>query len=210
MIKAAILDWNGVIVDDLDAIARANRDVIKILGGKEITIETWYGEIQQDWKTFFIKYGVREEDIEKVLPLMDEIYPRYAEHVHLVEGVKEVLAYMKEMNIKMGVLSGSSKQMILDNIETFSLQDNFDFIVSGDDVQHQKPHAEPLEKAIKMTGVAGNEIIYIDDMSVIFEQAKKLGLVTVALKSRVSGEFQDADYEIENITDVKAIMKEIG
>lgn len=52
MIKAVLFDWNGVIIDDLDAIARADCDVIFELGGQKIDHEIWFKEITQDWHAF--------------------------------------------------------------------------------------------------------------------------------------------------------------
>jgi len=58
MIKAIIFDWNGVIIDDIEVNARVNCDIIKALGGQDITVETWFKEITQEWKIFFMKYGI--------------------------------------------------------------------------------------------------------------------------------------------------------
>jgi len=207
MIKAVIFDWNGVIIDDMDANARANCDVIQKLSGRKVSVSTWFKEIKQDWRVFFIKHGVKEEEIPKVLLMTPDYYLKYAAYAKPVNHVTDILNYLKEKKIKMGVLSGTCKKNIIENIKMFSLNGYFDFIISAEDVQNQKPHPEPLEKAVKETGFTEKEIIYVDDMSTIFQHARNLGIITVGFESRISGEFHDADYIINDIRKIKEIIE---
>jgi len=60
-----------------------------------------------------------------------------------------------------------------------------------------------LEKAIKNFQVDSQFVLYVDDMPTIFSGAKKLGVATVGLRSRISGDLSVADIKI---TDMKQII----
>lgn len=210
MIKAIIFDWNGVIIDDLEAQARANCDIIQALGGRKVSLKTWFEEITQDWKIFFMKYGVKKADIFKVLPMMDKYYPKYSDYIKIGKNTKNALKNLKNKNIILGVLSGTNKKGILDNINKFSLEGLFSFIISGEDVKNLKPHPEGLLAAIEKCGVPANEIIYVDDMPTMFEKAKKLGLITVGFKSKLKCDLSEADFVIEDISEILNIIKKVN
>ncbi|EKE21062.1 MAG: hypothetical protein ACD_7C00369G0017 [uncultured bacterium] len=210
MIKAVIFDWNGVIIDDIEANGRANCDIIFELGGQKISVDVWFKEIRQEWGKFFIKYGVKEEDLCKVLPMMSEHYFKYTKYVKLTKNVIDLLNYLKSNGIIIGVLSGTAKKNILHNIETFSLDNYFSFIISGDDVTNQKPHPEPLEKAIKASGFNGREILYVDDMSAIFEQAHNFGIIPVGMRSKISDDLSSAEYIVEDLQGIINIIENIN
>jgi len=94
----------------------------------------------------------------------------------------------------------------LSNIEQFSLENIFSFIISGDDVKKQKPHPEGLIKAIDKTKAKPNEILYVDDMKTIFIEAKKLGMTTVGFKSKINDDLSSADYLIERMDEILKII----
>lgn len=210
MIKAIIFDWNGVIIDDLEAQARANCDIIEALGGKKITPEIWFKEITQDWKLFFMKYGVKEADIPKVLSLMNNYYPKHSDLVKIDKNTKSILKKLKTDGVLAGVLSGTNKKSILDNIKRFSLEEIFSFVISGEDVKNQKPHPEGLIKAIKNCRADSQEILYVDDMPAIFDEADKLGIISVGLKSKINSDFSKAKFIIKNLSEIDKIIKQFN
>ncbi len=206
MVKAIIFDWNGVIIDDMGAIARMDCAVISALGGKKVSVATWYKEITQDWSVFFRRYGVQKKDLKKAMLLKAEYYPKYLRYVHLGNNVRFVLESLRKKGIRLGVLSGNSRNNILLNMNMFSLDNYFSFIVSGDDVAHQKPHPEPLEKALRAARVSSDEVLYVDDMPTILDVAHRFGLTTVGMQSKISGDLSSADYVIYNIRELLGIV----
>jgi phosphoglycolate phosphatase/pyrophosphatase PpaX len=202
MIKAVLFDFNGVIMDDLEAVARANCDIIQLLGGKKVKPSTWFKEINQEWQIFFMNNGVRKEDISRVLPLMKDYYPKYEEYIKLREGVEDVLRTLSSRKIKAGILSGNEKQGIVNNLRKHNIEGYFSFVISGGDVKNPKPHPEGLEKAILFFKIKPTELLYVDDMPTIFNEAKRLGIRTIGFKSKISGDLSGADVVIEDMRDV--------
>lgn len=210
MIRAIIFDWNGVIIDDLEAQARANCDIIESLGGNRVTAEIWFKEIRQDWKVFFTKYGVKEDDIPKVLPLMEKYYPKYFDLVKIDKSTKNTLENLKAEGVAMGILSGTNKKSILDNIKRFSLEGIFTFIISGEDVEKQKPDLEGLVKAVKKCRADYQEILYVDDMPAMFDEVNKLGMMSVGFKSKINSDFSNAKFVIKSLPEIIRIKNKFN
>jgi phosphoglycolate phosphatase len=210
MIKAVIFDWNGVIMDDIGAVVRADLEIIHFLGGEKLSQDIWFKELGQDWKIFFTKYGVKKQDLKKSLDMMGEYYSKHKKYIKLTKNMKKVLDFLAENKIKIGVCSSNNRDMILTYIHQFSLEKYFSFIVGGDDVKHSKPHPESLIKSIKASGAKANDILYVDDMGTIFAQAKKLGLITIGFKSKISRDLESADYVTDNALDIIEIIKNIN
>ena len=200
MVKAVIFDWNGVVVDDIEVNAHVDCDIIVALGGKRISIETCLKQLTQDWWKLFIKYGVAEKDIPKVIPMVAMYYPKYAHLASIDDDLKEVLEKMKQKEIILGVLSGTSKKTICNNIEKFKLDNLFSFIISDEDVAKSKPHPEGLKKCIKLSDTSPRDIIYVDDMPTILKEAKGLGMTTIGYKSILNADLSEADYVVSNMT----------
>lgn len=207
MIKAAIFDWNGVIIDDLKANGQTDCDIIFALTGKKVSLRTWLKGIGQDWRIFFIKQGVKKSDLPKVLPMVAKYYARYSRQAKLSPGTKDLLRYLKAGKIKLGIMSATSRENILANIKRLGLTGLFSFIVAGDDVKNQKPDPEPVKKVIKASGVKPREIVYLDDISDIFILMKKLGVKTIGFKSIISHDLSAADFQVKRMSEVKRLFE---
>ncbi|MFH1649228.1 MAG: HAD family phosphatase [Candidatus Woesearchaeota archaeon] len=208
MIKAILFDWNGVIVDDLGAVSRANCDVIKELGGETVTAETWFKEIKQDWHQFFFDHGVAKKDIDKALPLMKRFYPKYEEYIKLTRNAKQALDQMKKAGLKIAILSSVDTAGIEFGLKKFGIKEYFDFVISGEDIIKPKPHPEGLQKAIALFNLKPEEILYVDDMSTIFSQAKALGMTTIGFKSALSDAgLNNADHACERFEQILALIQ---
>lgn len=207
MIKAVLFDWSGVLIDEIEASALADIDTIVELGGERISLQTWLSEIRQDWKILFRKYGIKKEDLQKVLPIHEKRFEKYRHLVKPIEGTEYVLERLKGMGITVGIVSGQPRKVIDDSSQRFGLERFIDFVVSGDDVINQKPHPESLHVAIKKAGCGTNEMACIDDMPDILDQAKELGMITIGFKSPISGDLSNARYVIDKLTDILKIVK---
>lgn len=205
-IKAVLFDYNGVVVDDLDACGRAECDIIHSLGGQRLSLAYWFKNIHQDWQKFYMAHGVPRKNLRQTYKLMAKYYPKYEKYIKLTPHLKPVLQKLTERNIKLGVLSAASSKVIKDGLRKMKLADYFSFIIGGDNVAKQKPHPQGLSKAIRLFKVKPPEVMYVDDMPPIFVVAKKMGIKTVGLYSRVSGDLSSADVRIR---DIRSLLKYI-
>lgn len=78
-------------------------------------------------------------------------------------GLKELIAYLKDKKIKIAIASSSKRETIDLYNQMAGLSDVFDFIMSGDLVEHSKPDPEIYLKVLKHFQVTSDEVIILED-----------------------------------------------
>ncbi len=83
-------------------------------------------------------------------------------------------------NIPVSLFSNLNIDRIKDILHFQSIDElMFTHVLTGDDVQHRKPHREGFEKMIELSGVPAGKIIFIGDrVKTDIIPAKKLGMQT--------------------------------
>jgi HAD superfamily hydrolase (TIGR01549 family) len=103
-----------------------------------------------------------EEDLKKI-----EVFPE----------VSEVLGTLKKNDKKIAVVSGNSVTHIGRVLKIIGLDQYFDFYVGGDSTKNPKPFADPLLKAMELSGNPLKETcLYIGDSLQDPECAKNAGI----------------------------------
>lgn len=126
----------------------------------------------------------------------------------LYPGVPELLARVREAELKLAAVSGTTRQ----NIENHfgSLAKRFDVIVSADDVKHTKPDPEPFLAALAKLAVKPEEAIVVENATLGIRSAKAAGLRVIAVASTLPPEkLRDADHVIEKVADAWPILESL-
>lgn len=80
-------------------------------------------------------------------------------------NVKEVLQTLHDTGIRLAVVSTKRGDTLRKGLNLMGITHLFDVIISQDDVEHVKPHPEPVEKAIALLGVEKSKALMIGDNS---------------------------------------------
>ena len=98
----------------------------------------------------------------------------------LIPGVEEFLQIIKTRSIPIAIVTTASAKEIeraREELEGFS---SFPF-VSRDDVNHLKPHPEPVLKGLEMIGGDPDHAVFVGDFRSDIEAGKAAGLMTIGL-----------------------------
>lgn len=94
----------------------------------------------------------------------------------LKPGVREILAALHEGGYVVGIASSTRHAAILHQLEHFGLENAFDQIVGGDEVQHSKPDPEIYQKACQALGVSPEAAYAVEDSYNGIRSAYRAGL----------------------------------
>lgn len=83
-----------------------------------------------------------------------------ADQATLIDGVEELLNYLKVNNIPLGILTRNNNEVAHISLKKFSLE--FDIVLSRDDC-FAKPDPQGLEIMAKRWGIDTSEIVFIGD-----------------------------------------------
>ena len=147
MIKALLLDFNGVIIDDEPIQMRAYQELLAA-ENIALTDAEYYECLGMDDRSFveaaYARAG-RTPEPNKVLELVQHKTQKWhdviADELPLFENVDNFIRKMAS-ELSLGIVSMSSRADILHVLERTGLTDCFDVVVSAEDVSKCKPDPE--------------------------------------------------------------------
>ena len=214
--RAVIFDLDGVLADsepwwsEIDAALLAEYGV------------TYRGEYHRD--VLGVSYPLAIEFYKKAFDLSapsDEMMRRrgeiatdfFANCIGLFPPAKQVLEELRRMDLRLGVATSSvsaSARPFLDRHELTAL---FDVIVTGDGVEHGKPHPEIYLKAGEKLGAGADACLVIEDALSGIAAARAAGMRVAAIPDPRFVDRRDyekkADYLLNSLSDIPALVGRI-
>ncbi|MCI2252947.1 pyrophosphatase PpaX [Domibacillus sp. PGB-M46] len=154
-------------------------------------------------------------DKERTMEMVDHYRAfNHEKHDALVtefEGVYETIRTLHENGFKMAIVSTKIHETVLKGLKLTNLDPFFDVVIGLDDVEHAKPHPEPVQKALAALGSKPEEAIMVGDNYHDIEGGKNAGVQTAgvawSLKGRDFLNTYDPDYMLESMADLLDILQ---
>jgi len=147
MIKAILLDFNGVIINDEPVQMRAYQDVLKD-EGIDLSEADYYASLGMDDRTFvaaaFERVGKRADDttIDRVTAAKTAKWREaVADNVPLFDGIDNFIEKISS-EFTLGIVSMAGRSEIELVLDKSGLRKHFAVIVSAEDVTNCKPDPE--------------------------------------------------------------------
>lgn len=211
MTKALLFDFDGTLLDTNSLIIET---FMHVLG------ERFPGKYQPQDCVRFLGPSLAETFKEIAPDEAEELISKYRawnleHHDELVkeyEGVVETLEKLKEMGIRLAIVSTKRRSTIARGLEIIGAAHLFEVVVGVDDVSRVKPDPEPILLALEKLGLNQSDVIMIGDNSHDIEGGKNAGVRTAgvawAFKGRDFLQQFNPDYMLEHMSDLISIVKE--
>ena len=183
MIKAVIYDVDGTLVDTLELMAMAAKNIAVDLG------------LKGDFEKIPDMVGLHPEEIIKVIFRVSEtekvkfIKEKWAEEAlrlvvdekkaRLFPGVMETLNWLKANGFKIGLGSSLMSHMIKAIGEAYGFIDYVDAYVGSDQVERGKPDPETFLRAAELLDVSPTNTIVVGDTMFDIIAGRRGGFLTV-------------------------------
>lgn len=118
------------------------------------------------------------------------------------------LSELKKLGYPMGIVTNTSRVAAVEILTSNEIHDYFDVLVTRTDVKKLKPDPEGISLALNTLNV--KKFLFIGDLEFDYEAAKSMGGLTVIRKSKHPKLNSDADYTINKLSEILAILKEIN
>ena len=129
-------------------------------------------------------------------------------------GVIEGLYRLHAKGYKMGVVTSKGRPVVERGLRLFNIDRLFDVVVTADDVENEKPHAEPVERALKALGSSPERAVMVGDNDTDIYSGKNAGTKTVAvgwaLKGRPFLESLEPDVIIDSMEHFEVWLDEVS
>jgi pyrophosphatase PpaX len=146
---------------------------------------------------------------------MCAVYRKYnlGKHDELVqeyEGVFETIKTLHEEGYKLGIVTTKVRKPVNMGLTLTKLDQFFDCIITLDDVEHPKPHPEPVQKALEELGSSPESAIMIGDNYHDIEAGQNAGTKTAGVSWAVKGkaflQTYNPDYMLDRPQDLYEIL----
>src|SRR5688572_31223251 len=184
MVKAAIFDIDGTLVDSVDLHAQAWKEAFKHFG-KDIPYQQIRHQIgkggDQLMPVFFTRDEL-EEFGDRLEKFRGELFKReFMSRVRPFQNVRELFQRIKSDGKKIALASSAKA----DELEFYKKITQIEGLVeeeaSADDAEKSKPHPDIFRAALDKLGLAASEVIAIGDTPYDAEAAGKLKIRTIGV-----------------------------
>lgn len=207
--KAVIFDRDGTLFDSLEVILRAFNHSIEPFTDRRPADAEW-----------FAAFGPSEPDViavfagqENKQAAFERFYSYYREHFHeipLFPGIRPLLERLHGAGIPMAVFTGGGYESTIFCLEQQKILSFFQELVTGDRVQHPKPHPEGVLRAIRNLGVAPADTLVVGDAGADILAGQGAGAVTALARwARLAPPFDlpsRPDYVFRQVAELRHML----
>lgn len=192
--ESHFLAWQSVLAEYAVTISRKDYFPLEGLGLREVA------------EMFTQDRGLSETDINEIVQRKKKYYLR-SHRVSFYPGVKSLVNLLKNKKIPMGVVTAGHLDQLKGSVPA-SFLDQFDSLVTGEQLTRGKPHPEPYLRGAKDLGLQPNQCIAVENAPIGVESAKRAGIYCIALCTTVSRDCLVEANEI--VEDFKGLRKNLA
>ena len=185
VLRAALLDVDGTLIDSNDAHARAWADIFRE-AGLDIPFERVRPLVGMGGDNLLPTLGIDGES-EQGKELAERrgahFKETYLRTIKPFPGVRGLLEKMRDEGLDLAVATSSSKGDLKALLDIAGVADLIDTKTSADDADSSKPDPDIIEAALKRVKARPAEALMLGDTPYDIEAAAKAGVKTVALRS---------------------------
>lgn len=214
MITAAVFDMDGLMFDT-ERLVYENWQKMMDEQGYDYNLDffkTTVGKRKLEVQNLYFDRFGSDFPYWQLADLGKEMYIERvkAEGIPIKKGLTELLAFLKERNIKIALATSTSHETARFNLEISDTLKYFDTLVCGNDVKNGKPHPEVFLTAAERLGAKPENCVAYEDSINGIKSAYAAGMVTVMvpdyippaeeIKPMISFLCDDLAQSIEKIT----------
>ncbi|MBP7320161.1 MAG: HAD family phosphatase [Lachnospiraceae bacterium] len=215
-IEAVIFDMDGTLIDSMwvwDEIDREFFRTRQIPYSKEIQHEVEGMHIEGIATYFKNKFQLPESESELITIWTQMAYEVYQKEVDYKHGVRRFLTHLKRNQIKMGIATSNSMEMVDAIKHRLNFQDYFHCIVTSAEVNVGKPAPDVYLEAAKQLNVRPENCLVFEDIPMGMLAGKNAGMKVCGVHDYSSMDQEDlkkkhCDYYIQSFHDLFSLSSE--
>ena len=183
--EMVLIDVDGTLVDSVPDLTFCVDEMMRQLGRKpwgETRVRDWVGNgverLVQRALIGQLDGDPDEADYQKAYPIFLELYAENtSKRSCLYPGVREGLAYLKAAGYPLGCVTNKAEQFTVPLLKDLGIYDDFALVVSGDTLEHKKPHPAPLLHAAEFFKVEPARALMVGDSISDVKAARAAGFM---------------------------------
>ena len=187
--QAVVFDMDGVIFDTERLVIEFWKEVAKKhnIPNIEHTCIQCLGTNRVRTREIFLENYGADFPFDPYRAEVTELFNTHYKGVPLPTkpGIRELLNYLQEQDIKVGLASSTAQHLVRDEIGTAGLLPYFQTLVCGDMVEHSKPAPDIFLKACEILNADPTKSIAIEDSFNGIRSAHCAGMTPIMVPDQV-------------------------
>ncbi len=170
-------DWNGTIIDDLNANFGVINTLLCMHGLNTISLHKYRETFSFPIKKFYGEIGlpINGEEYEQLISNYWSLYKYEITNIPLMIGILDLISRLRKNNVKQYILSASDKNMILEQMVVYGIQDYFEDIIAPQD-GYASGKVTLATQWLSNQNISTSSIILIGDTIHDYETAETIGI----------------------------------
>ena len=178
-VRLLIFDLDGTLVDTLDPTFRCFQHAVAPVLGRTPSIEEILARFgPADHK--IVAEWVGEPHAAEAVERLYTCYESAFQNAGPFPGMLEVVRDARRVGKKTAIFTGRGRASTEAILKGMGLENLFDVVVCGDDVEHSKPAPDGLLRILDLLNLDAETAVYIGDTVKDLEAARGAGVASIA------------------------------
>ena len=213
-IKCVVFDLDGTLVQSAENIYHATIASFNDLNiPYDMPLEKFNTMIGWHFEDIFDEVGVKINDFEEFIGIYKSHYFDFIDKSKLYDNVPEILQFLNEKNIKVGLLTTKAQDQADLLVNYFKLDKYFNYVMGRRPGVAHKPAAEPLELICRDLNVDVEQTIMVGDSEMDIQCGHNANAiscgVTYGYRTPELLKEENPTYLINNLIELKDIINNI-
>lgn len=217
-IKAIIFDLDGTLVNSTSSHIAAWLEACKIMGLTEIKesqVEKLMGKTSHDIAKELLRLAKKSTSLaDELAKVKDQLFiQKYISQVKVIDGAERALMELKQMGLKICVVSSNPRELILKVLKNTGLIKYIDSVIGQDEVSEGKPSPEPILLALKRLSVKPNQALVVGDSEYDIIAANRANIKSIGVnkdpKKRIKLIRSKASVVVSELSEAVEIIKKV-
>ena len=174
--KYVLWDWNGTVLDDLEASLLAVNDMLDRYGKPRLDVETYYRYVDTPIYKFYEHiFDLNEIPFSLIKAMYCEDYARYEDKAVIAPNALETLSELKKMGVKQYILSAAHIDDLSKGVDRLGISGFFDKLEAATDYEAGSKIERGL-RLLKEESIVPSECVMVGDTLHDMETAEALGV----------------------------------
>jgi phosphoglycolate phosphatase len=174
--KHIVWDWNGTLLNDAHACAKAVNDMFEKRNLGKVTLEEYQKKIVYPVINLYYESGfdLEKEDYKSICDEYIENYLKYSDEIELHKDSVHVLEGFRKKGMIQHIVSASGSDILKEQVDNFGVRPYFANILGQADNRGDSK-VELARQLIRLTGGKPDEMLFIGDTVHDHEVAMEAG-----------------------------------
>ncbi|MGO2508209.1 MAG: hexitol phosphatase HxpB [Vibrio hibernica] len=209
MIKAAVFDMDGLMIDSEPFWQQAQLEVFPLVGvgiTLQDTINTTGIRIDQIVEIYYREQPWEGKSCQEVCDMvLARVIELVKEHKPMMPGLLHALEVCQQHNLKIALASSSPMVLIQAALDALELDGVFEAVLSAEGLPYGKPHPEVYLNAATALEVSPLDCVALEDSFTGLLAAKSAQMKTIVIpeaSAREQPHFVIADHNLNSLNDI--------